>query len=227
MPWRVVLFDLDDTLYPERDYVRSGFRAVARWLAPQVALHPNDVEAEFWDLFQQAPHDPVFDRWLASRDLPRSDWVPRMVNEYRNHEPEIRTFEEVPRVLDRLAPRRFGLLSDGNWQVQERKWRALGLESRFDVVLFTDRWGREAWKPSPRGFDEAIRQLAAPAESIVYVADNASKDFRAGNALGMGTIRLRHPLGLYGHVQPPAPEFAPQWEAADFSELCARIEEGP
>ena len=26
---RIVVFDLDDTLYPEIEYVRSGFRAVA------------------------------------------------------------------------------------------------------------------------------------------------------------------------------------------------------
>ena len=29
---RVVVFDLDDTLFPERQYVLSGFRAVDMWL---------------------------------------------------------------------------------------------------------------------------------------------------------------------------------------------------
>ena len=29
---RVVVFDLDDTLFPERQYVLSGFRAVDAWL---------------------------------------------------------------------------------------------------------------------------------------------------------------------------------------------------
>ena len=28
-----IIFDLDDTLYPERDYVLSGFRAVAQTYA--------------------------------------------------------------------------------------------------------------------------------------------------------------------------------------------------
>ena len=33
---RCVVFDVDDTLYLERDYVRSGFHAVAQWMAPVV-----------------------------------------------------------------------------------------------------------------------------------------------------------------------------------------------
>ena len=34
MSW-VVTFDLDDTLYLERDFVRSGFAAVGAWLATE------------------------------------------------------------------------------------------------------------------------------------------------------------------------------------------------
>ena len=45
-----VAFDLDDTLYLERDYVRSGFRAVAEY-----AVRGADVSAE--DAFTFLWHD--------------------------------------------------------------------------------------------------------------------------------------------------------------------------
>ena len=37
----VLVFDLDDTLYPEISYVHSGFRAVAAFLSPLLACRPR------------------------------------------------------------------------------------------------------------------------------------------------------------------------------------------
>ena len=34
----VIVFDLDDTLYLERDFVRSGFAAVDRWVSDRFAI---------------------------------------------------------------------------------------------------------------------------------------------------------------------------------------------
>ena len=43
MTVRCVAFDLDDTLYLERDYVRSGFWAVGRWIESHVAVTDFDA----------------------------------------------------------------------------------------------------------------------------------------------------------------------------------------
>ena len=36
--WQGIVFDLDDTLYPERDYVLSGFKAVASWAEARLGV---------------------------------------------------------------------------------------------------------------------------------------------------------------------------------------------
>ena len=38
---RAIVFDLDDTLYPERRFVESAYRAVATWIAGRSAWKPD------------------------------------------------------------------------------------------------------------------------------------------------------------------------------------------
>jgi len=53
------VLDIDDTLYLERDYVRSGFCAVGRWLAE----HQNveDFFERAWALFEAGARGNIFD----------------------------------------------------------------------------------------------------------------------------------------------------------------------
>lgn len=41
-PSILVIFDLDDTLFLERDFVRSGFAAVGRWMARTIGISNFD-----------------------------------------------------------------------------------------------------------------------------------------------------------------------------------------
>ena len=59
-----IVFDLDDTLYLERDYVRSGARAVATWLAPQLGLDPVAMASELLAFVDRNPADDPLGRWL-------------------------------------------------------------------------------------------------------------------------------------------------------------------
>ena len=43
---KAVVFDLDDTLYGEKEYIRSGYRAVAK-VIPQV----KNAERKLWRFF--------------------------------------------------------------------------------------------------------------------------------------------------------------------------------
>lgn len=215
--WRAVVFDLDDTLYPERAFVLSGFSAVAAWLAQQEVADNSTVELAA--LYESGVRGDTFNRWLASRGLP-TDLAPQMVQVYREHQPAIQPFPGVPGLLARLRRRgRLGLVSDGYLAVQQRKLDALGLASYFDVVVFSDTWGRSAWKPSAKPFAEALAQLDVAAEQAVYVADNASKDFLGARQLGMGAIWLRRPGGEYAHLEPPTPAHAPDVTIASLDEL--------
>ena len=197
---RAVVFDLDDTLYPEVDFVFSGYRAVAaeatrRWgVSIYDALVARFTAGERGDLFT-----PVLTATLGAVG---EDTVRELVRVYREHTPRIAPFPETLPVLETLQPRyRLALLSDGYLAVQEGKLAALGLRHLLSAVIFSDAFGREYWKPHPRPYQASAEQLGLPLSELVYVGDNPAKDFITGRALGMATVRVRRPGTLHGDVQ--------------------------
>jgi putative hydrolase of the HAD superfamily len=215
-----VIFDLDDTLYPERDYVLSGFQAVARQCCSELGISAEQAFAELRSLFAQGVRADTFNRWLAMHGRTEAPLVPRLVDVYRQHRPAIRPFPEIPALLARLRPRyRIGLLSDGYLGVQQRKFAALGCGGYFDAVVFSDTWGRSAWKPSAIPYEAAMRLLGVPPGAAVYVADNPRKDFLGARRSGMRSIRLRVPEGEYTALEPETAEHAPDHTVTSLAEL--------
>lgn len=219
--WRAIVFDLDDTLYPERDYVLSGFRAAALWAQAHLEIRAETGYEELKQLYEQGVRGDTFDRWLGSHSRSDRELVAALVQVYREHEPVLTPFPEVVPVLSALRKtHRLGLVSDGYLDVQQRKWKALKLAEYFDAVVFSDALGRVAWKPSPLPFEAALRQLkiSTPVDAI-YVADNPSKDFLGPRQLGMYTIRVRRAGGEYARREPLTPEHAPNITVADLAGL--------
>ena len=222
---RAVVFDLDDTLYPERAFVLSGFRVIAAWVEKHLGISAEVAFVELCQLFEAGIRGNTFDHWLESHGLKAEDWGKQMVQVYREHEPHIEPYPEVPEVLRRLRLHyRLGLVSDGFAEVQKRKLIALGLASCFDVIVFSDEWGREAWKPNSKPFEIALERLRITGPEAIYVADNPTKDFLGARRMGMWTVRVRRPDGLYSHLEPLSPEHAPDAEIETLSDLEAILQ---
>lgn len=217
---QAVVFDLDDTLYPERAFVFSGFRAVAAWADQYLGIPMDEGFVELCKLFDQGIRGDIFNRWLKRHGLEPDAWVSRMVQIYRRHNPNIMPYPQVPELLQRLRRRyRLGLVSDGYLEVQRNKLASLKLTSYFDAVVFSDERGPEVWKPSVWPFKTILAKLGVTGSEAVYVADNPVKDFLGARQAGMWTTRVRWPDGLYRHLEPLSAEGAPDFEIETLSVL--------
>ena len=217
---RALIFDLDDTLYPERAYVISGFQAVAAWVEEYIGIPRKQAFDELCQLFESGVRGNTFNCWLEKHGFDPDSWVPQMVQVYRTHFPSIAPYPEVPPLLQRLRSRyRLGLVSDGYLEVQRKKLSALGLAPYFDAVVFSDELGREAWKPSLRPFEICLKKLGVAGDEAVYIADNPLKDFIGARQMGVRTVRVRRPDGLYSHIDPPLAEYAPDFTIEDLTLL--------
>ncbi|UCD28946.1 MAG: HAD family hydrolase [Planctomycetota bacterium] len=198
---RVVVFDLDDTLYPERSFAFSGFDAVAHWLQERMDC-PMDPAARMRELFDTHDRSHVFDTLLAELGCDRpKQMVKDMICVYRTHKPLIKLYDDADRILSRLAGRfHLAVISDGPANVQQNKIDALGLQQRIDRIVLTDIWGPTFWKPHPRAYLEIERIWDYRDSSCLYIADNAEKDFKAPLKLGWQTIQIRRPDGVYAHT---------------------------
>lgn len=190
---RAVLFDLDDTLYPERSFVDGGFRAVGRFLAPHVGRSAGTIARRLSALHERDGRGHLFDALLVELGHPPDpDLVLAALLTYRTHRPRLRPFPEVVETLDRIrgADIATGLVTDGLASVQRRKLAALpAIARRLDVVVFTDELGSAHAKPSPVPFRVACRLLATEPADAVYVANDPRKDFAGARAAGLATIR--------------------------------------
>ena len=187
-----VIFDLDDTLFPEKDYVRSGYRAVAAAF-PQI----ENMEGKLWDAFQRKL--PAIDAVLEEEGLATTENKTLALQTYRTHQPALRLRIEVAALLTELKKiKKLGLLTDGRPEGQWAKIRALDLEPYFDKIIVTDELGGPAFrKPNETAFRLMQKALDVPFEKMVYIGDNMKKDFIAPEKLGMQTIYFNNPDGLY------------------------------
>ena len=191
---RAVLFDLDDTLYPERQFVDGGFRAVAGFLAARSEGSEATLAGRLWALHARDGRGRLFDTLLRELGLGDDpDLVLACLLVYRNHPTRLEPFPGVERLLDdlRTAGIRTGVVSDGNAAVQARKLTSLAsIAERLDAVVMTDLLGPGRAKPSPVGFRVACRLLDVPPSATIYVGNDPRKDFAGARAAGLATIRI-------------------------------------
>lgn len=202
-----VVFDLDDTLIFERDYVRSGFLHVARNVA-NADVASDDAFAFLWDAFSRGERGDLFDRLLAYfPSLADTHSVPQLVDQYRTHAPDLSFAPGMHSIIKDLdGTAKLALISDGPLVSQQAKVNALNLDAHIPLRILTDRWGRDYWKPHHRAFHTVASQLACPPEELLFVADNPTKDFITPKRLGWQTIRLRLPAQL--RYEESAPSYA-------------------
>jgi putative hydrolase of the HAD superfamily len=195
-----VIFDLDDTLYDEIDYCRSGFASVCERIAtlPGAPTAQRIFEA-LWKQFSAGNRAKTFNAALDDLGINCDDrLIAELVQLYRTHVPNITLPSDSRDVLTQLGRKyTLALLTDGFLPAQRLKVRALGIEKCFKTILYTEELGRDSWKPSPAGFERIMQTLNAPPHSMAYVADNELKDFIAPNKLGMATICLLRPARIH------------------------------
>jgi putative hydrolase of the HAD superfamily len=202
---RVVVFDLDDTLFPERQYVLSGLRAVDMWLKDAHGL------IGFYDhahaLFNAGQRGDIFDLALSRLGCPGDKALIRtLVKIYREHSPILSLYEDARWAIDVFGARGpLGLLSDGYLIAQQHKLAALHIADAFQAVVFSDSLGRDSWKPSPRPYQRIMELIPGVPSDFVYVADNPRKDFVTARRLGWGTIQVARREAVY-HGGEEAPD---------------------
>jgi putative hydrolase of the HAD superfamily len=207
---RAILFDLDDTLYPEQEYVLSGFRAVADWAEHHLGIPSQRGCGQLKELFDTGIRGNTFDCWLSGHGLNDPEKVADLVSVYRDHEPHIRLFPDAVDVLPRLHKQyRLGLVTDGYCETQRRKITALSIEDHLDTIVLSDTLGRNYWKPNPKPFQVALATLGINAEDAIYVGDNPEKDFLGARHAGMRSVRIKRPNCEHTQDSPATPEHMP------------------
>ncbi len=194
-----VVFDLDDTLYPERQFALCGFRACGEWARTQFGV--EGVSEEMTRLLDVGMLGKLFTTVLQTHIPGHGPEHLQILREvYRGAAAELTLFDDGAWALDHYAAKGpLGLITDGTHTVQRKKVMALALEPRFHEIVYTDALGedRAYFKPHPMAYERVAAAIGAPGDRYVYVGDNPAKDFVAPNAMGWTTVQVVRDGGIH------------------------------
>ena len=181
---RVVGFDLDGTLFDDRQYVRAGLERAGAELASITGEDLTDHLLEAY--FERGITEGTFDRVLAEHDLPQRH-VPRLVDAYHDTDGELTPYPGVAPTLRTLG-RCYTLAVITGGRNGADKLERLGLDDYVDTVIVTV--NRADTKRDPGPFETLLDRHDVSPGDVAYVGDRPELDFSQPNALGMDTVRV-------------------------------------
>ena len=176
----IVIFDLDDTLYKEIDFLYSAFREISKLVNSKNSSKAYNAMLKVYygggNVFK------YLENTYPNNKLKRNDYL----QVYRKHFPKIQVGYHAGVFLDKLKHLeiKIGLITDGRSLTQRNKIAALSLVDCFHSVVISEEFGSE--KPCADNFLHFKKKY--PGCNFIYIGDNTQKDFIIPNKLGWRSI---------------------------------------
>jgi putative hydrolase of the HAD superfamily len=177
---KTIVFDLDDTLAPEIEFLESAFKEISS----QIDVNNNKLFSQM--LMQYHNKENVFQNLQKQY---QNISISQLLDIYRNHIPHYKEKTKIKikkLLLDLKAKGYFlGLITDGFSVTQRNKIKALDIDALFDMIVISEEYGTE--KPNKVNY-KVFHKFET--NEYYYIGDNISKDFLTPNKLGWISICL-------------------------------------
>ena len=187
---KALIFDLDDTLYYEKEYVLGAFKEVANYLGNEYRKDEKKLYLRMKQLLEESGRGKIFN--VICEENSFDEDIAELIDRYRNSIPKLELYEDSIEILTwaRKNGYRIGVITDGCSKVQWNKIKALEIEKLVDKIIVTDDFGKEFWKPNKKSYLDMIGFFIVEKDECVYIGDNPNKDFIGAKEIGMKTIRV-------------------------------------
>lgn len=178
-----IVFDLDDTLYKEIDFVKSAYIYINKYIKYRFGI---DLFLKIQECIDNGVN--FFDYIKLKLHHNQNFSIEKYLELYRFHYPKLSLSADASEFLENISKRNisFSIITDGRSISQNNKIKALGLSHLVQNIIISEETGYE--KPHVNNFK--IIEKIHPDKKLLYIADNTSKDFLAPNTLNWNTICL-------------------------------------
>ncbi|WP_345274460.1 HAD family hydrolase [Flaviramulus aquimarinus] len=217
---KVVVFDLDDTLYNERDYLKSAYNQIALLISDELSLDQPVVYQYMIELFDGKKN--VFEDIIKKYQTSYS--IKDFLYLYRNHKPNIKLSKDRLALIKLLHSKGvpMGILTDGRCVQQRNKIEALDIADYFTEIIVSEEFGSE--KPNPKNYKYFEKTFGDA--NYYYIGDNIKKDFVTPNSLNWTTIRvLDNGLNIHKNIDSNFDEkYLAHHNVSDFNQITALLD---
>lgn len=176
------VFDLDDTLYSEIDFLKSAYKFIASRIDP---IHSTKLYEEMLTIFTSGGN--TFE-YILREYRGKVHKMSELLDLYHYHKPQITLKKGAMDMLLKIKSKngRVGLITNGRSVTQRNKIEALGLEKIFDEIIISEEIGFE--KPAP----EVYKSYLDSKQTLryYYFGDNFKNDFIMPGKYGWCCIGL-------------------------------------
>lgn len=186
----LLIFDLDDTIYPEYTYNLACYKAASEQLKQDYGVDSYTI---IENLFSQRIYTGLFEKVSEYFNLNLTEYYifNSLVKTYRGHIPTLKPYHGFIKNIDLLREKySLSIITDGNKEIQRKKIKSLGIEPYFDYIVCSSELGKGVSKPMPLPYDTVLNYFDIPPEKSVYIGDNLAKDFIYPKSIGMHSIHL-------------------------------------
>jgi putative hydrolase of the HAD superfamily len=206
------VFDLDDTLYHEIDFLKSAYYTIAK----EISVDCKDILYNEMLNIYFSGGNPF--RFLIEKYPEKNLTLEKLLYLYRNHYPIISLKEGVLLTLMNIKKNKgnTGIITDGRSITQHNKIQSLGLGSLIDRIVISEEFGAE--KPAPDLYQSFMDNEVV--KQYYYFGDNLSKDFIAPKKLGWYCIGILDDRNIYKKdLSEFTAEFLPHTFITEFTEI--------
>ena len=194
--YKIIIFDLDDTLYDSRIFTFQGFWSVSIFLSKITNIDKKIIYYKILS-FSKKNNKKAFNMILENLNLPKK-YLVKLLSIYRYSNKKLFLYEDAKYLLNFLGYKRSFLITDGNKKMQAIKIKSLKISKYFKKIFITNQYGIKNNKPSIFCFEKIRKLEKTTFNNLVYIGDNPKKDFLV-KKYGITTIRLKR--GIYKKIK--------------------------
>lgn len=179
--YKAYIFDLDNTLYPEKDYLYQIYYLIGHYLHKQEKLDAKEVTEYLVTLFENVGRQSLFDKLIARYEL-KSAYMDEFLQLMRSAKLPVKLFlyRKMFDLITELEEDNVMLfiLTNGNVQQQINKIKHIawnGTEEKLKIY-FADEFSR---KPAPDGVLHILSEYGIEKSDALLIGDSKEDEYCA------------------------------------------------
>jgi HAD superfamily hydrolase (TIGR01549 family) len=169
------IFDLDNTIYKEEDYLFQAYKAIAEKFAGNLpSCTRKALYTTLKDIYLKQGHEKLFDKFLDAVGLDKN-YLPECLKILRSFKPTkpLKIDKKVKKILISLNSRSKSIfiLTNGNVDQQRNKIRHIKWDGLYNKIGFVFADEIEP-KPSPAGIIYILKSTGTAKDNAIMIGDS-------------------------------------------------------